>query len=353
MVHIPLTSRRRAFTITEMLVTVGVIVVLASILVAALSQAGRAAQKGKTVFLMSSIKDGLVRFKADHGYLPPILGSNGTNEGSVGYGRDLLGLPGDSNSLQGYYSLTSLPEYLLGYDDRRMDGYGYVAGSAGLLPPDDSEPGYREHPGLGMRSPGPDGYWNATLNPRMGSGGSGFVFANRNPGNLGTLSLYNTTQMPGRVYGPYIDLKDSTVLGEVEGIEYLADSDGNTIQAWDRVVLPGDDGYGANNRPKVFVDYWGNPIRFYRKPPQNISTPDINSGFSLGDVISLRPTSYDSGMDVESNKEDANQDASTSRALLSAEFALFSTGPDGRSVDNKRFDEVNGYNADNIVEIGP
>jgi type II secretory pathway pseudopilin PulG len=335
-----------------MLVTVGVIVILASILITALSQAGRAAQRGKTRFLMTSIKDAITRFEADHGYLPPILGANGTGEGQPGFGRDLLGLPGSTYELQGYYSVTSLPEYLLGYDDRRMDGFGYVATSSALLPPDDSLPGHREHPALGIRSPGPDGVWNATLNPRMGPGGNGLLFLNRNPGNMGNLSFGNNAQMPGKVYGPYLDLKDATVLGEVAGLDF-DDSDQNALrQTWDRVILPGDDGFGSGDNPKVFLDYWGSPIRFYRKPPQHLSVPSTLSGASLGDIIALRPTSYEVGVGATSDYADANDDDSTSRALKAANYALFSPGADRKNVESKRFDDANGYNGDNIVEMG-
>jgi len=352
MTPLPRTSSARAFTITEMLVTVGVIVILASILITALSQAGRAAQKGKTQFLMTSIQDALTRFEADHGYLPPVLGANGTSEGSPGFGRDLIGLPSNTYELQGYYSVTSLPEYLLGYDDRRMDGYGYVPSSNALLPPDDTLPGHREHPALGMRSPGPDGVWNATLNPRMGAGGNGFLFLNRNPGNAGNLSFGNNVQMTGKVYGPYLDFKDATVLGEVQGLEFSNDDNYALRQTWDRVILPGDDGYGSGNNPKVFLDYWGSPIRFYRQPPTHISNPGNHSSASLGDVIALRPPSYDVGTSADSNHIDANDDGSTARSLISARYALFSSGADRKNVDSKRFDDVDGYNADNIVEVG-
>ena len=122
---------RRGFTITEMLVTVGVIVVLAGILITSLSSASRTAQKAKTDYLMQSIKSGIERFRADHGYIPPVLGNNGTAANSPGFGRDLLELPPEvdgagsnfndaATEYNGWYSYTSLPEYLLGYGDRRF-----------------------------------------------------------------------------------------------------------------------------------------------------------------------------------------------------------------------------------------
>ena len=40
--------------------------------------------------------------------------------------------------------------------------------------------------------------------------------------------------------------------------------------------------------------------------------------------------------------------------LLSAEFALFTAGPDRKSYDEiRRFDGDNEYNKDNIVKVGP
>lgn len=358
MVPISAARTRPGFTITEMLVTVGVIVVLASILITALSAASRTAQKGKTDFLMQSIKSGIEGFRADHGYIPPVLGNNGTNEGSPGFGRDLLELPTDGDNFgqaarayNGWYSYTSLPEYLLGYDDRRMDGYGYVAPP--IVPLSQNDPGSREFPALGMRSPGPDGYWNATLNPRVSD--NGYLFINRNPGNLGNLSFSNSTQIPGKVYGPYIDLKDDSVIGELTG---LRADDGNALvarQEFDAVLTPGSDGYGTGNKPKVFLDYWGNPIRFYRRIPFNISNPARErTDLNLGDIICLRPFDFENGEDVQSDFVDGNGDVFTSRALQTAEFALFTAGPDRRSYDEiRRFDGDDEYNKDNIVKVGP
>ena len=351
MVRTSSTNSARGFTITEMLVTVGVIVVLAGILVLSLSSAARAAQSGKTDFLMQSIKTGVERFRADHGYLPPVLGVNGTGEGQVGYGRDLLPLPGTPGEMNGWYSMTSLPEFLLGYGDRRMDGYGYVDISS-PIPPDQSEPGFREFPSIGLRSPGPDGVWNATLNPR--GGGDPYRFISRNPANLGTLTYGNTAQIPGKVYGPYIDLKDDTVIGEVTGMTF-DENGGFVTQQYERVLLPGDEGFGRDNNPKVFVDYWGSPIRYYRRPYNQISDPSGDrTDLNLGQVIALRPQDFAEGDGVETVYLDGNDDPFTSRSVLSAEYALFSFGPDKLNYDNvRRVDNEDEYNKDNIVKVGP
>ena len=363
-------SRARAFTITEMLVTVGVIVILAGILITTLSKAARTAQQGRTVQLMNAINDAIARFETDHGYIPPVLGPQTTAAGGIGHGRDLLALPGtdgsqpDFQQQQAYYSLTSLPEFLLGYDDRRMDGFGYVPEGGNPSPPitlqpSDMTPGQREHPALGFRSPGPDGFWNATLNPRFGTAGNpnnGVAFSNRNPGNIGTLSYTgnNDQTLQGKVYGPYLDLKDSTVIGEVEGMAFSDDDAGNADgQIWDRVLLPGDAGYASGNNPKVFLDYWGNPLRYYRRPPVDVRDPRLfDDDFSLAEVIALRPGSFETGADVNSRFEDANGDSSASRALIASRYALFSPGADGKSENDVRIDAENDYNADNIVETG-
>ena len=363
-------SRARAFTITEMLVTVGVIDILAGILITTLSKAARTAQQGRTVQLMNAINDAIARFETDHGYIPPVLGPQTTAAGGIGHGRDLLALPGTNGSQpdfqqqQAYYSLTSLPEFLLGYDDRRMDGFGYVPEGGNPSPPitlqpSDMTPGQREHPALGFRSPGPDGFWNATLNPRFGTAGNpnnGVAFSNRNPGNIGTLSYTgnNDHTLQGEVYGPYLDLKDSTVIGEVEGMAFSDDAGGNADgQIWDRVLLPGDAGYASGNNPKVFLDYWGNPLRYYRRPPVDVRDPRLfDDDFSLAEVIALRPSSFETGADVNSRFEDANGDSSASRALIASRYALFSPGADGKSENDVRIDAENDYNADNIVETG-
>jgi type II secretory pathway pseudopilin PulG len=370
MLRLESNSRARAFTITEMLVTVGVIVILAGILITTLSKAARTAQQGRTVQLMNAINDAISRFETDHGYIPPVLGPQVTAAGGIGHGRDLLGLPPvsganpDYQQQQSYYSLTSLPEFLLGYDDRRMDGFGYVPQGGNPSPPitlapSDMNPGQREHPALGFRSPGPDGFWNATLNPRFGGGGNvnnGVSFASRNPGNLGNISYTgnNDHTLQGKVYGPYLDLKDDTVIGEVQGMAFSDDSGGTAdSQVWDRVLLPGDAGYGTNNNPKVFLDYWGNPLRYYRRPPVDVRDPRMfDENFSLAEVIALRPSSFEPGADVNSRYNDANGDSSASRALIASRYALFSPGADGKSADDVRIDDDNDYNSDNIVETG-
>ncbi|MHC4786270.1 MAG: type II secretion system protein, partial [Planctomycetota bacterium] len=62
----------RGFTIVELLIVIAVIIMLMGILIVAINAATRTAQGANTRSLMSSIKQGLVRFRADMGYLPPV-----------------------------------------------------------------------------------------------------------------------------------------------------------------------------------------------------------------------------------------------------------------------------------------
>ena len=83
-------AARGGFTVIEMLVTLAMIIVLVGILVVALSQASGTAQKAQTSFLMNSMSAGLVQFKRDHGYLPPVLG-DGSQFGGAGTPNNLPG----------------------------------------------------------------------------------------------------------------------------------------------------------------------------------------------------------------------------------------------------------------------
>ena len=144
------------------------------------------------------------------------------------------------------------------------------------------------------------------------------------------------------------------MIGEVQEMAFSNDLDGTADgQTWNRVLLPGDAGYATNNNPKVFLDYWGNPLRYYRRPPADVRDPRmLDENFSLAEVIALRPNSFELGADVDSRYSDANGDSSASRALIASRYALFSPGADGKSADDARIDGNNDYNADNIVETG-
>jgi len=359
----------RAFTIVELLIVIAVIIMLMGILIVAINSATRTAQGTNTRALMSSIKQALVRFRGDVGYYPPVLGDVdpqifddpeehdlrklfgplgkdrewGTDDDIVPDWSEIEENPEYAAKVQEWYSVTSLAEYLLGYGHHNQDGYGAVPST-----PTDLFP--QERPPLGIRDPGRDGVWGATLQ----GDARGLLFDRMR----GTDPNMDT----GKVYGPYLELKDERMLASVsEGEPY--DNQGRL-----RLSFPGEGGYVADN-PKVIVDYWGKPIRYYRRL---YSPGDLRSAYrrfdsndpppSLSDVFLLRPFEVVPGgaIDVRDELADLAGDTTTTVALNSAEFALFSAGPDRAFDETARYDaedynsdDVDFSNEDNIVELGP
>jgi type II secretory pathway pseudopilin PulG len=337
---------RRGFTVVEMLVTVAIIITLVGILVVGLSQASGAAQRAKTKFLMNSMASGFAQFKGDHGYLPPVLGDNGTPNNYPGWSRDVLGSPFcngcDNIGLrQSWFSVTTPAEYLLGYGDRTADGYGIVGD---ITQVDEQSPGYLESPPLGYRAPGADGAWGAVFNPNLAGIGVG-TFSRRNPGNAGLEPQLNPQSLPtgnndklirGRIYGPYLELKDANLLGGLR-------PDGT-------ISRPEDDDYDL--RPKVILDYWGTPIRYYRRPYLGFDpSVDVSDQFTLGDVFALRPWEF-AASEVAEGAADVTGDRATTPGLKAAGFALLSAGANRRTVNDRRRDDQED-NSDTLVELGP
>ncbi len=307
--------RRSGFTVVELLVVVGVIATLVALLIVALAAASSRAQAAKTQALMTSISQALATFERDFNYLPPPLGPEGSDD--PGNRRPFLSPPLYTDSsvfsnagwvaqLQDYTSMTTLAEYLIGYDGAAADG---VAGN-------------------GIRDPGRDRYWN-------GLAGGGHVDA-RQPNQRGP------------VRGPYLELDDNTLLGRIEWDTQLGDY---------AVRLPGDPGYNDDAddvlNPLAIVDYWGLPILYYPDHP--------HAEVSLAEVIVLRPTDVRAGAEVISPVADASGARVTAPELRTAKFALFSAGPDKTANRFLRFDDPDDpnnaagtawSNEDNLVEIG-
>ena len=367
----------RGFTIVELLIVIAVIIMLMGILIVAINAATRTAQGTNTRALMSSMKQALVRFKGDIGYLPPVLGNTSAaidvdpqNHGlrklfdprgegmppTWGDGDDVLpdGPDGNANgayrdNIQDWYSVTSLAEYLLGYGHHNQDGYGYISpGQGGPLYDGSSPTEPDERPPEGIRDPGHDGVWGATINVDADGG-----LASRMGGISGSVDI-------GKVYGPYLELRDEQAVAGVE---------------WDpakqefEVRFPGDSNYDPFG-PKVLLDYWGKPIRYYRRlyapgdlrsPYRRMNrTPPLLPEPTLADVFLLRPYEVDPGGAIDSTYADDDGDTTITATLKSAEFALFSSGPDRAFDDTTRYDALDNNddgvdysNEDNIVELGP
>ena len=162
----------------------------------------------------------------------------------------------------------------------------------------------------------------------------------------------------GEVYGPYLALDDPRLIGSTDG---TTDPDGRL-----NVYFPGEGAYDES-QPKVIVDYWGNPISYFRRVyPQGAIERSYRPVVPLGgglpsavptlsNVYLLRPFNIDPGTDIELDGQlaDDNNDVFSTIALNSAEFALFSAGPDLRFNARPRYDGDEQFNADNIVEVGP
>ena len=325
----------RAFTLTELLVTIGIIVVLLGVLSTVIGVGARRAQIASTTFLMSSISEGIEAFRTDHGYVPPALGLR--DSFANGQGRDVL-VPPVVNS-QTFKSYTTIAEYLLGYGNRLEDGYG------GVGVPAANTPGSRELPALGFRAPTSDGCWGAIDNPwltTLPQSARGY-YRYRNPLRLSSnpAASGNTAVLEGRVFGPYLDLKDESSLAGLAGYN----TDGSPI-----LVMQDQGVANFDALPKVLVDYWGQPITFYRRPYLGTDLKSPNPQLNLGDVVALRPWQFGT-TETATGIADAVGDASTSASLVGATFALFSAGPNRRFNATVRAD-TDLFNEDNLVETG-
>jgi len=348
----PSGSGRRGFTIIEVLVAVGIITILAALTVVAVNAARGQARKTRAVSLMQSMVQATVRFEEDHGYVMPLLDG----------GRNEIRLPDPVLRVQNpdawrerlyfSFSVTSPAEYLLGYGTWPEDGFGFDEDFP--VPGDADED---EIPPLGIRSPGPDGFWGARdldgngridLEDRRQSLSGADGGPQRRPEN----------GFPGRVYGPYLDLRLDEVIAVTDGTR---DADTGRY----RVFFPGEPGYD-DSLPRVICDPWGNPIQFMRTP-YAAGAPGVGLGAadydgdgvvdpapSLSDWVRLRPWELEVGEAADGLPDDRGS-TTTSPTLQSGRFAFFSAGPDGiyaPSSDDVRTDEAE-TNRDNLVEVGP
>ena len=356
---------RRAFTIIELLTVVGIIVVLVGLLVVAVSSASKVAQAASTRSMMGAVSRALTQFKTDMGYLPPVLGSptTGASTGFPGYLRDLVlppilpdaPTPSQVTQIQNYYSMTSMVEYLIGPGGKNEDGYGAVGTVSQWTDPAVKIAALKESPAAGIRSPLKDGVWGAYSNPNQMTGPLG-NFSRRNLPSLPSLgmnvNISTVANVSGRVLGPYLELKDGSLLGAIVGTDSVT---GQPI-----VARAGDNNWNQD-APKVLLDYYGQPIRFYRKgyvngDPKRIGGKKVGEGtgtdvgWDLSDIFVLRPQRFDPNTEID-GIADGNGDTTTSRSLQMADFALFSSGPDQRADFTVRRDATL-FNEDNVVEVG-
>ncbi len=353
---------RRAFTIIELLTVVGIIVVLVGLLVVAVSSASKAAQAASTRSMMGAVSRALTQFKTDLGYLPPVLGfptTGASQTTSVGYLRDLVlppiltggSTPLEVTQIQNYYSMTAMVEYLIGPGGKDEDGYGAIGTVSQWTDPAVKIAALKESPAAGIRSPLKDGVWGAYSNPNTGTQSPG-NFSRRNLPQGIAANTSTVANVSGRVLGPYLELKDGSLLGAIVGTDSVT---GQPI-----VARAGDNNWNPT-APKVLLDYYGQPMRFYRKgyangDPKRIGGKQVGGGLGAGvgwdlsDIFVLRPQRFDPNTEID-GLADALGDTASSKSLQMADFALFSSGPDQRADFTVRRD-VTLFNEDNIVEVG-
>jgi type II secretory pathway pseudopilin PulG len=345
------------FTIIELLIVVALIILLLSILIVAVSAATRTSKNASTQARMDSIKKALVRFKGDIGYYPPMLGV--APPGSGPGIPDLRRLYPNSvpnpdaagttyiDQMQEYYSTCTLAEYLIGYGNHYEDGFGRVNATTYA----------NETPPLGIRHPSSDGIWGAATIVPPGNAANGALSHRMG----GPAHPFNSNLDEGKVFGPYLELEDARLIA---GVHYGA-SGLETYFAGDTLPInPSGPAYTWDTIPKAIVDYWGMPIRYYRRPyPQGALGQSYRSVDrdgdgeadrvpTLSDVYVLRPQSFKQGTEIANPYPDDDGRTSSSSELDTAEFALLSSGGDRRLNNQVTVDEE-GYNNDNIVEVGP
>lgn len=355
--------RTRAFTLTELLVVVAIVVLLLGTLFVAINAASKRAQIAKTQFLMNTISAGLAQFNTDFGYHPPVLGRKDTGGGANALGRDVVRYNdnvvaggNDIQRQQNWYSYTTLAEYLLGYGHRGEDGYGIQRNpTTGQPYPSAPNPLPKENPPFGIRSPGTDGCWGAIDAPQAGFLNFKGYYRARNPMRVAappavTGTTWNAQLFDGRVYGPYIDTIDERLIGGLTGFDVSG-----------RPSIVTNDQLGPNSAvnfdtlPKCILDYWGEPIAYYRTPyggdDLRSNVPAQDGGFlDLGDVFVLREWEIDTS-EQNQGAADVSGDTSSSAALKGASFALVSRGGD-RAYDRTVRRDVGEFNKDNVVQAG-
>ena len=368
----------RGFTVLELLVVIAIVAVIAGLLLASLRGATDRSRAVKTRSIMRAVSIALDAFKSDHGYHPVVLSGNSSGRQGPAWrdvvpapvpivGNTPFPLPDYAVDMQRWYSITTIPEFLLGAGGREADGYGTTEidiNSSG------------ERPALGIRSPGIDGAWGSTI---FGSGlleDRAFGLYEDPSANPSQMRLRN----PGRVYGPYLGLEGDIRLGKVLPANTWPAAPSSEAQAEAvgqdpiRLIDENSQDWLNPDAKLVLLDPFDRPIEYFRNPyaPGDPSSVDqrkstgVNGATppippmrpSLADIIRLRPSAFGSESEFDGNisadvfnshVRDLRGDFSASIAARTASYALFSSGADGAYNPWLR---AHPLNSDNIVEFG-
>ena len=378
----------RGFTVLELLVVIAIVAVISGLLLAGLRGATDRSRAVKTRSIMRAVSIGLDAFKSDHGYHPVVLSGNLSSRQGPAW-RDVIPapVPIDGNNpfpltdyavdMQRWYSITTIPEFLLGVGGREADGYGTTEIDSNSL---------GERPALGIRSPGFDGAWGSTTFTSLTDDERqtcSALFEERLLGlyeNASAAPSQMRLRNPGRVYGPYLGLEGDIRLGKVLPANTWPAAPSTEAQAEEvgqdpiRVIDENNQDWLNPDAKLVLLDPFDRPIEYFRNPyaPGDPSSVDqrkstgVNGATppippmrpSLADIIRLRPSAFGSESEFDGNisadvfnshVRDLRGDFSASIAARTASYALFSSGADGAYNPWLR---AHPLNSDNIVEFG-
>jgi prepilin-type N-terminal cleavage/methylation domain-containing protein len=315
----PAAATRRGFTLVELLVVVGIIVLLVSLAVVGFSGVLGNARRASAQATVNTLGMGAEQFRIDHDDVPPLVtevpgfdappppGGGGLGGGGGGNAGEIR-VPGMINDFTErreayydarYYSEWTLPIYLLGVGDINGDGINDYS-DEGVPNRDDGVDGF------GFRDPGPILAWKQR-DPQVSDPDDPDFYVHA-PINA------------GRVYGPYIDT------GQLDAA--IIDPNGEVQRSGALEAVPTNNG----GRLYRFVDPWGTPIRYYR----NYLTIDPNTDLAssafmpqeLRGITSAEEmvTAYRTGLPTD--PAEMSSYAALDADVLAADFVILGAGED-------------------------
>ena len=302
----PAARSRAGFTLVEILVVVGIVVILLSVLVPLVGRAMRQAKQTRTAADMASIGTALEAFKADHGNYPE---TTGRGSGAAVLGRYLFGPYGDG------LTRDTTP----GVDDADPPPY---AGGNQYLPGDTVRVGNQAT----------DPTW-VCVRPTTSAPPTGALQANSNydwapiPANDGIDGSGLTMRAGGKKYGPYLQEGKFKFRG-------LAVLDGNDNPILYFTGRPGQGGdfSGEGSKPKNAHVYRSS---LAARPTMKYDADDNLDAFrrdgDTNNLPALRRIRAMLGDYGNANDDDAMiQSSEGERAVTEAAYLLWAAGPDGQ-----------------------
>ena len=287
---------RRGFTLTELLVVVGIVFILMSLLIIGLTRGLNTAKAAAAQSLLNSIGVGIESFRKDLEFEPPLVTPQLEGSGRVGLTTPEsynAANPGVFNSVNEilerddvrYHSEYTIAAYLLGIGDFTNDGIENLGlnPNAAAGTDDWKQDGQA---GLGIKSPGRSKAWKQV--------------------SAGTWTHEPQTQ--GRTFGPYLD---GVSLG----------GDGRRQSK----ILDLDEDRGLYR----IIDPWGNAVRYYKGWPvlganNEPNVERIPMPIRRWESVSLEYELRLAG--IEANPGGDADVVGASRAVMGAPYALVSAG---------------------------